>query len=168
MIKPALFSLVLVAWTGCASAPAPVYPLAPPPPPPVEVEPPPTEGPGSCIELIYDLVASTAEARALLDGPTDPAHGHPSNGMREGTPNERGIAMVAVHESHETHLATLGWFEVDTTSGLVRDAMSEKPIAGDPALAAKMVTACAAKIAPAITPRRSPPGTRAVRLPECE
>ena len=36
----------------------------------------------SCEAEVIKVVTTIPHARALLDGPTDPAHGHPSNGLR--------------------------------------------------------------------------------------
>ncbi|HEU4539101.1 MAG TPA: hypothetical protein VFS00_33500, partial [Polyangiaceae bacterium] len=78
----------------------------------------------SCEGAVIGLVAATGPARALLEGPTDPAHGHRSNGLRLGsTPPETPTYAVAVHESHDTHLATLAWFEVAPETGAVRQTM---------------------------------------------
>lgn len=73
---------------------------------------------GTCEDAAMLLVLSTKEASAMLNGPTDPAHGHTSNGGRieaDAWPN----FQVAIHENHEDHLATLGWFKADVVHGTV-------------------------------------------------
>jgi hypothetical protein len=100
---------------------------------------------GTCDQLAMDVVASTAEAKALLGGPTDPAHGHPSNGLRVSPPDAPTgtVYSVAVHESHEDHLTTLGWFDVDVAAGTVSQTLpEERALTPDAALVAKLKAAC--------------------------
>ncbi len=101
----------------------------------------------SCEDAVIDVVAATAPARALLEGPTDPAHGHRSNGLRLGsTPPESPTFAVAVHETHDSHLVTFAWFEVDPKTGAVRQSMpDERAVPAPPELAAKVRAACAGR-----------------------
>jgi hypothetical protein len=97
-----------------------------------------------CEESIVSLVASNPRAHALLSGPVNPDAGHRSNGLRiERGPPEEKVYTVAVHESHDTHLVTLGRYTVDPKTGRMIDAFDEKPAAGDARVAAQVVAACA-------------------------
>jgi hypothetical protein len=98
----------------------------------------------ACVDEVVGAVMSTREARAMLGGPTDPAHGHTSNGLRVA-PREPGDATysVIVHESHETHLATLGIFEVDPKTGVVRETLpDERKVETAPERVAGVKAAC--------------------------
>jgi hypothetical protein len=95
----------------------------------------------SCLDAVMALVISTKEATVLLNGPTDPDGGHTTNGLHFGSiPPESKDYAVAVHESHEDHLATLGWFEVDPKTGKVTH--DEQPISADAQKAAKVRQLC--------------------------
>ena len=103
-----------------------------------------TIGPDACANVVVDLVASTKEARELLDGPTDPDGGHTSNGVDAwgvGTDDPRAV-MVRVHETHEDHLATLAWFRVNILDGSVRSDLEGRLLAADRTVAAKVVATC--------------------------
>jgi hypothetical protein len=100
--------------------------------------------PKSCEAAIVEVVSSVPSAKKILNGPTNPAAGHTSNGMRldphEDNPN---IVAVAIHESHADHLTTLGWYDVDTQSGIVKETMPEDVVVtADPAKVTAMKAAC--------------------------
>jgi hypothetical protein len=98
----------------------------------------------SCEALVVGVVASTPEAARLLAGPTNPAGGHSSNGLRiGGGPPDSPTFGVAVHENHADHLATLAWFDVDPKTGKVTDSIDGAEQKADPALVKRMVAACA-------------------------
>lgn len=98
----------------------------------------------SCEALVIAVVASTPEAARLLNGPTNSAAGHASNGMRiGGGPPESAKYGVAVHENHEDRLVTLAWFDVDPKTGVVTDTIDDAPQKADPALVEKLKAACA-------------------------
>lgn len=98
----------------------------------------------SCEALVLGVVSSTPMAARLLAGPTNPAGGHESNGMRiDGGPPESPTFGVAVHESHADHLVTLAWFDVDPKTGKVTDSIDGAGQKADPALVQKMMAACA-------------------------
>jgi hypothetical protein len=101
-------------------------------------------GPDACANAAMNLVASTPEARELLAGPTDPDAGHESNGLRAwgASPDDPTQVMVAVHENHEDHLATLGWFQVNIRDGSVRSDLDGRRLAADRTLAARVVATC--------------------------
>jgi hypothetical protein len=100
--------------------------------------------PKSCEAAIVEVVSSVPSAKKILNGPTNPAAGHSSNGMRldphEDNPN---IVAVALHESHADHLVTLGWYDVDTQSGVVKETMPEDVVVtADAAKVTAMKAAC--------------------------
>jgi hypothetical protein len=98
----------------------------------------------SCEALVIGVVSSTPKAASLLAGPTDPAGGHSSNGLRiAGGPPESPTFGVAVHENHPDHLLTLAWFEVDPKTGKVTDSLDGEEQKADPALVQRMMAACA-------------------------
>lgn len=99
----------------------------------------------TCESLVVAVVASTPEAKRILNGPTNPAGGHPSNGMRlEGGPPESPQFSVALHENHDDRLVTLAWVDVDPKSGAVTMTLpDEKPLQADANAVAKMKSACA-------------------------
>lgn len=95
----------------------------------------------TCESLVIAVVASTAEATRLLAAPTNSPNGHRSQGLRIGSgPPDSALYSVAVHESHDDQLVTLGWWDVDPQSGLV--TKDDEPQRADPALVAKMKTEC--------------------------
>jgi hypothetical protein len=100
--------------------------------------------PSNCENAVESLVAATAPAKAMLSGPVDPAAGHRSNGTRiEDGPPSDSVYTVAVHESHDTHLATLGRFTVDPKTGVVKETMPvEATLKTDPGLVAKLQAVC--------------------------
>lgn len=100
--------------------------------------------PKSCEAAVVEVVSTVPSARRLLSGPTNPGAGHSSNGMRlephEDNPN---IIAVAVHEAHADRLVTLGWYDVDTQSGVVKETMPEDVVVtADPAKITVMKAAC--------------------------
>jgi len=98
----------------------------------------------SCEGLVVGVVMSVPEASQILNGPTDPAEGHNSNGLRiDGGPPESPTFAVAIHENHPDHLLTLAWFEVDPRTGRVTEGLDKTPRKADPALVEKMKAACA-------------------------
>jgi hypothetical protein len=98
----------------------------------------------SCEEFVVGVVMSVPEAKRLLAGPTNPAGGHESNGLRiGGGPPDSPTFAVAVHENHATHLVTLAWFDVDPKTGQVTDSPLGGAQKADPALVKKMIAACA-------------------------
>jgi hypothetical protein len=101
-------------------------------------------GPDACAMVATELVASTREAKDLLNGPTDPDAGHASNGLRAWgvSSDDPTEVMVAVHENHEDHLATLGWFKVNIRDGSVRSDEDDRRLEADRAVAARVVATC--------------------------
>jgi hypothetical protein len=98
----------------------------------------------SCEAFVIGVVSSTPKASRLLAGPTNPAGGHPSNGLRfGGGPPESPTFAVALHENHADRLVTLAWFDVDPKTGKVTDLLEGGEHKADPALVRKMVAACA-------------------------
>jgi hypothetical protein len=98
----------------------------------------------SCEALVIGVVSSTPKAASLLAGPTNPAGGHSSNGLRiGGGPPESPTFGVAVHENHADHLVTLAWFDVDPKTGKVTDSLDGEEQKAGPALVQKMMAACA-------------------------
>lgn len=106
-----------------------------------------------CEQALLALVASTAEAKQLLAGPTNPSAGHVTNGLEVGALGEGTEELPAmtfrVVEYHPTHNATLGWFEVDFAKHEVREldaTMTEgKQIKADKQRLRAAVKACPAK-----------------------
>ncbi|MCU0686174.1 MAG: hypothetical protein MUF34_28665 [Polyangiaceae bacterium] len=98
----------------------------------------------ACRDAVFELVAATATAKAMLAGPTNPAAGHHSNGLHFGSiPPESATYQVGLHETHTTHVPTIAWFEVDPKSGAVRQTMpAERKIEASPQLQEKVRDAC--------------------------
>lgn len=97
----------------------------------------------TCESLVVGLVMSNAEVTRLVNGPTNPAAGHASNGLRiAGGPPESPTYAVAVHESHADRLVTLGWFDVNPKTGVVTDAIDGSPQKVDPVLVEKVKATC--------------------------
>lgn len=102
-----------------------------------------TRGAESCLSLVTAVVASTNEAKALLNGPLDPANGHVANGMRYGENEEDLTYSVGVFEDHADHLAMLEWFHVDPRTGAVtEDVPDAAALRTDPALTSQVATDC--------------------------
>jgi hypothetical protein len=98
----------------------------------------------SCEAFVVGVVMSTPKAARLLAGPTNPAGGHASNGLRLGSgPPDSPTFAVAVHENHAERLVTLAWFDVDPKTGQVTDSLLGGEQKADPALVKKMMAACA-------------------------
>lgn len=103
----------------------------------------------SCEGFVVGVVMSTPKAARLLAGPTNPAGGHESNGLRiGGGPPDSPTFAVAVHENHAEYLVTLAWFDVDPKTGQVTESPLGEAQKADPALVKKMIAACANYEAP--------------------
>ena len=101
-------------------------------------------GLSACDDAVLQAVAATAPAKELLGGPVARDRGHSSNGMHIGArPPESTVFSVAIHETHETHLATLAWFEVEPKTGVVRQSVpSRRMLAAPPKLAGRVRLYC--------------------------
>lgn len=98
----------------------------------------------SCEGLVIGVVSSIPEVAKFLAGPTDPAHGHSSNGLRIGSgPPESPTFSVGMHENHDDRLVTMGWYDVDPKSGKVTNELSDVAPSPDPKIVDKMKAACA-------------------------
>jgi ketosteroid isomerase-like protein len=99
----------------------------------------------SCESVVQKLAASTPEALRILGARPDPSKGHLSNGTRlGGGPPEQASYSVAIHETHDDHIVTLMWIDVDPKTGAMTSVIDDKPLKGSEDLVEKVKTACAA------------------------